>query len=79
VPPRIRAVNLRRDLPAAGFVDVQVDDKRDWREVERGMWEAAVAEPADSDPAMQSLKAEGRRSLDNFDALRRVFATATAP
>jgi SAM-dependent methyltransferase len=79
VPPRIRAVNLRRDLSAAGFVDVYVHDKLDWREVERKMWEAAVAEAADSDPAMQSLQAEGRWSLDNFDALRRVFATATAP
>jgi SAM-dependent methyltransferase len=78
VPPRIRAVNLRRDLPAAGFVDVHVHDKLDWREVERKMWEAAVAEPAGSDAAMQSLQAEGRWSLDNFDALRRVFATATA-
>jgi SAM-dependent methyltransferase len=79
VPPRIRAVHLDRDLLAAGFVDVQVHDKPDWREVERTMWEAAVAAPTDSDPAMQSLQAEGRRSLDNFDALRRVFATATAP
>jgi hypothetical protein len=43
------------------------------------MWEAVVAAPADSDPAMHSLQAEGRWSLDNFDALRRVFATATAP
>lgn len=79
VQPRIKAVDLRRDLTAAGFIDVQVHDKPDWRAVERTMWEAAVAAPVDSDPAMQSLQAEGRWSLDNFDALRRVFATATAP
>ena len=79
VPARIRAVHLDRDLSAAGFIDVQVHDKSDWREVERTMWEAAVAQPASSDPAMQSLQAEGRRALDTFDALRRVFATATAP
>ncbi|HEY0871616.1 MAG TPA: class I SAM-dependent methyltransferase [Acidothermaceae bacterium] len=79
VPPRIKAVHLDRDLSAAGFVDVQVRDKADWRAVERTVWQAAVAAPADSDPAMQSLQAEGRRSLDTFDALRRVFATATAP
>ena len=40
VSPRIHAVNLRRDLPAAGFVDVQVHEKPEWREVERAMWEA---------------------------------------
>jgi SAM-dependent methyltransferase len=79
VSPRIHAVNLRRDLPAAGFVDVQVQEKPEWREVERAMWEEAVAAPADSDAAVRSLQAEGRRSLDTFDSLRRVFASATAP
>ena len=79
VPPRIRGVNLRRDLPAAGFAGVQVDDKPDWREAERAMWEAALAAPADSDSAIQSLQAEGRRSLETFGSLRRVFATATPP
>lgn len=34
---------------------------------------------ADSDAAVRSLQAEGRRSLDAFDSLRRVSATATAP
>jgi len=28
---------------------------------------------------MVSLQREGQRSLDTFDSLRRVFATATAP
>jgi SAM-dependent methyltransferase len=79
VSPRIRAVNLGRDLPAAGFAGVQVDDKPDWREAERAMWEAALAAPADSDPAVQALQAEGRRALQTFGSLRRVFATATAP
>ena len=72
-------MNLRRDLPAAGFVDVRVHDKPERREVERAMWEEAVAAPADSDAAVRSLQAEGRRSLDTFDSLRRVFASATAP
>lgn len=79
VSPRIRAVNLRRDLPAAGFVHVQVHEKADWREVERAMWEEADAAPQDSDAAVQSLQAEGRRSLATWDSLRRMFATATAP
>jgi SAM-dependent methyltransferase len=79
VSPRIRAVKLRRDLPAAGFADVQVDEKPQWREMERTMWQAALAAPADSDPAVQALQAEGRSSLEIFGSLRRVFATATAP
>jgi SAM-dependent methyltransferase len=78
VAPRIRAVDLRRDLPKAGFVDVQVGEKPDWRQAERALWEEALA-TADSDAAVRSLQAEGRRSLDAFDSLRRVFATATAP
>jgi SAM-dependent methyltransferase len=79
VSPRIRAVNLRRDLPAAGFAEVQVDDRPDWREAERRMWQEVVAAPAGADAGMQSLQAEGRRSLDTFGSVRRVFATATAP
>ena len=78
VPARIRAVDLRRDLPAAGFVEVEVVDRPQWRRAERGLWEEVVAaEP--SDAAMRSLHAEARRSLDTFDGLRRVLATATAP
>jgi SAM-dependent methyltransferase len=79
VPPRIHAVNLRRDLPEAGFVDVQVLEKPEWRQAERAMWEQAFAAIIDADAAVRSLQAEGRRSLDTFDSLRRVFATATAP
>lgn len=79
VSARIRGVNLRRDLPAAGFVDVEVRERPDWRAIERAMWEAALAEPACSDPAIRSLQDEGRSSLEKFDSLRRMFATATAP
>lgn len=78
VPSRIRQVNLRRDLPEAGFVDVEVREMPEWRRAERAMWEAAVASD-DTDAAVDSLRAEGRSSLDAFDSLRRVFATATAP
>jgi SAM-dependent methyltransferase len=79
VSARIRAVDLRRDLPRAGFADVQVQDRPDWREQERSMWVAALAEPDDGDPALQSLQNEGRRSLAAWDSLRRVYATATNP
>jgi SAM-dependent methyltransferase len=78
VPSRVRAVNLRRDLPAAGFVEVAVRERPAWRQAERRLWEEAVAVDS-ADPAVRSLRAEGRRSLDAFDSLRRVFATATAP
>jgi SAM-dependent methyltransferase len=78
VPARIHAVNLRRDLPKAGFIDVQVHEKPEWRQAERALWEEAVT-AVDSDEAVRSLQAEGRRSLETFDSLRRVFATATAP
>lgn len=78
VPPRIRAVDLARDLPAAGFIDVRVQNKADWRQAERVMWEHVVAADG-SDAAVRSLQDEGRSSLAAFDSLRRVLATATAP
>jgi SAM-dependent methyltransferase len=78
VPPRIHAVHLLRDLTAAGFADVQVQERTDWREAERTLWEEAAAQP-DPDPAMRSLQEEGRRALETFGSLRRMFATATAP
>lgn len=78
VAARIRAVDLRRDLEQAGFVDVAVHDKPDWRAAERALWEEAVA-VEDPDPAVKSLQDEGRHALATFDSLRRVLATATAP
>ncbi len=78
VPVRIQAVDLRRDLARAGFTDVEVHERPVWRQAERDLWEQAVA-AIDPDPAVLSLQEEGRRSLDTFDSLRRVFATATAP
>ncbi|WP_170323784.1 class I SAM-dependent methyltransferase [Cryptosporangium phraense] len=78
VPARIRAVDLARDLPRAGFEEVEVLDRPDWRAAERRLWEMAL-EAVDPDPAVRSLQEEARRSLDTFDAMHRVFATATAP
>jgi SAM-dependent methyltransferase len=79
VPLRLREVDLRPDLLAAGFADVAVQDRLEWREAERRMWQEALAAPPGPDPALASLQAEGRRSLDTFGSVRRVFATATAP
>ncbi len=43
------------------------------------MWQEIAEAPAGTDAGLQSLQAEGRRSLDTFASVRRVFATATAP
>jgi SAM-dependent methyltransferase len=77
VPARIRAVHLERDLIEAGFVDVQVADRPDWRAAERARCEEAVSIPEPSDAALRSLRLEAERSLSFFDSMRRVFATAT--
>jgi SAM-dependent methyltransferase len=77
VPARLRAVDLGRDLRAAGFTDVRVQERPAWREAERRMWQEAVALSAGADQALTSLQAEGRRMLDTFRSLRRVLATAT--
>ncbi|WP_433040303.1 class I SAM-dependent methyltransferase [Dactylosporangium sp. CS-033363] len=78
VPARIQAVDLARDLPLAGFVDVLVEDRPGWRAAERSLWEEALAAPP-SDPAIVALQDEARSSLATFDVMHRVFATATAP
>ena len=79
VPARLREVSLRRDLLEAGFADVRVQEKPEWREAERRMWRDAVAASAGGDAALESLQAEGRSVLEAFDSVRRVFATAAAP
>lgn len=79
VPQRLRDVDLAAGLATAGFSDVEVVERPAWREAERRMWqEAASLDPA-GDPALQSVADEGVRSLQHFDAVRRVLATATAP
>jgi SAM-dependent methyltransferase len=79
VPERLRRVAMAAGLTAAGFREVQVRERAQWRDAEHAMWtEAAALDPGDS-PALQSLHEEGVRSLANFGSLRRVLATATAP
>jgi SAM-dependent methyltransferase len=79
VPARLHAVHLRRDLTEAGFADVRVEEKPKWRELELRLWQEVLAVPAGSDEAMRSAQSEGRRVLDTFDSVSRVFATATVP
>jgi hypothetical protein len=71
-------VNLRRDLPNAGFVDVACmtspngarPNERCGKKRSRRMRATRRSGPC---------KPRAARSLEAFDSLRRVFATATAP
>ncbi|CAN5700895.1 hypothetical protein BH10ACT10_BH10ACT10_02810 [soil metagenome] len=77
-PVRLRR-DLREALVDAGFIDVEVVERADWRLSEKAMWEEAAALDPGDDPALVSLHDEGVRSLEHHDARRRVFATASAP
>jgi SAM-dependent methyltransferase len=79
LPERLRRVDLRAGLTAAGFVDVEVAERPGWRAAERAMWEQAAALDPGDDPALRSFHDEGVRALHVFDLVRRVIATATAP
>ncbi|WP_306211652.1 class I SAM-dependent methyltransferase [Actinoplanes sp. RD1] len=78
VPARIRALDLARDLPAAGFTGVEVHDRPEWLAAERDMYEQALAVPG-PDPAVLSLQNEGRRALAAWGSMRRVLAVAARP
>jgi SAM-dependent methyltransferase len=79
LPDRLRKVDLRGGLTGAGLADVDVRERPAWRAAERAMWEEAAALDPGDDPALQSFHDEGVRSLQIFDGVRRVLATATAP
>jgi SAM-dependent methyltransferase len=76
---RMRAVDLAAGLAGAGFTDIEVRERRSWRDRERALWEeAATIDPGD-DPALRSFRDEAIRSMELVDAIRRVMAVATAP
>ncbi|MEV7045672.1 class I SAM-dependent methyltransferase [Amycolatopsis sp. NPDC051061] len=77
--PRLRQLDLGRQLPRAGFVDVEVVDKPGWRLAEQALWQEALTIEAGNDAAMRSMQDEAQRMLATFDGLRRVLATARAP
>ena len=79
VVPRLRAVDTEAGLGGAGFVDVEVRERPEWRAAERAMWEEAAALDPGDDPDLRSLHDEGVRVLAQFDGVRRVLAAATAP
>jgi SAM-dependent methyltransferase len=76
---RLRDVDLHTGLRSAGFDEVTVHERPDWRQTERNMWEEAAALDPAGDPALESLHNEAQRVLDTFPLVRRVMATATAP
>jgi SAM-dependent methyltransferase len=73
----IRVVDTRSALEQAGFVDIEVRDRPEWRSTERALWEEAASLDPGDDPALQSLHDEGVRVLPGFDLTRRVLATAS--
>jgi SAM-dependent methyltransferase len=78
LPARLRAVDLRAGLTAAGFIDVVVGDRPDWDAVEHALWQEAAALDPGEDPALRSLHEEGVRVLGYKELSRRVMVTATA-
>jgi SAM-dependent methyltransferase len=77
LPERLRAVDLRAGLAAAGFVDIEVDERPDWQAAERAMWAEAAALDPGGDAALRSLHEEGVFVLERGQLTRRVMASAT--
>ena len=78
MPLAVHALGIGGHLRAE-FVEVDVEDKPDWRVAEKKMWEEALAVDAPDDPAMVSMQTEARSVLTTFDRKRRVLASATKP
>lgn len=79
LPERLRGIDLAAELQAAGYDEVHVVERPDWRAQERALWERMAALDGRDDPAVASMVEEGTRSLADWDRVRRVLATATAP
>jgi SAM-dependent methyltransferase len=73
LPVALRTLDVAHGLELAGFVDVEREVCDEWSEVERGLWEEAVALD------LPEVGAEGRRVLRTFDRVDRVMVTASAP
>jgi SAM-dependent methyltransferase len=78
IPERLRSLDLAATLDGAGFGSVRVQEKPEWLEVERVLWETARDTDPGEDPAMQSTVNEATRSLETFGRSRRVMVTALA-
>lgn len=79
IPARIRSLDLQAALGEAGFGEITISVRPDWREDERRYWRAALDLDPDGDPAVQSLQEEAQQILPILDRLDRILAQATAP
>nr|WP_269328977.1 class I SAM-dependent methyltransferase [Kineosporia babensis] len=80
LPTRLRNLDLRRDLQAAGFTEIVVARRARWLALERALHEEAVSLPNDGeDAALADLQAESVRSLSTFGSIQRIVVFATAP
>lgn len=79
VNERHRHTDTYGRLTEAGFADIRVVERPEWRTAERRLWEDAAAIDPGGDPDLQDLHEEAASILPVFDLIRRVQATATAP
>jgi SAM-dependent methyltransferase len=78
LPERRRSVDLAGDLAAAGFAEIDVVERPDWRARELALWQEAAALDPGTDPALGSLHDEALKVLELPHLGRRVMASATA-
>jgi hypothetical protein len=64
-------MNLARDLPDAGFGQIEVTGRPDWYAAERTLWQAAAQAAPTDDPALLSLQEEAAQALATFHLKRR--------
>lgn len=79
LPLGMRQVDLANQLPEAGFTEVEVTSKPEWRDIEQRFWQESLTVDAGDDLAMQSMQDEAQRVLEGWELRRRVLARATAP
>ena len=76
---RLARVDLAAGLSGAGFGEVQVRDRPDWRAGERAMWAEVAALDPGTDPGLIAFREEALQAPMIDELTRRVMATATAP
>ena len=70
---------IGRALTDSGFRDVQVEQRRDWYEIEHQRWRAVAAMDDDGDAMLRSDQREAESVLAMWDERRRILVTATSP